>query len=195
MRTSKAMAEKLTTVPASPEVIARRRAAAIKAGLDPDLMPSLALEFIVAEPEPDARQAERAADGAYLPQETRCLTDDEYAMLAPVLIDAPQSRISQRRLIDLILQYVVRGDSWAQLGNGERFTALREAVRRGRGKPCWQAVGRIADESFESPMREHVKRVATYTYSGDMTVLAKTGMRRIRKTVTTAVAGSRMLPR
>lgn len=116
-------------------------------------------------------------------------------MLAPVLIDAPQSRISQRRLIDLILLYVCRGDSWAQLGNGERFTALREAVRRGRGKPCWQAVGRIADESFESPMREHVKRVATYIYTGDMTVLAKTGMRRIRSTVTTPVAASRLLVR
>ena len=165
-----------------PEIVAQRRLAALRVGLDPDEISFLDRNWTaVAEPErfPEPRHAEKDSDGAYLPQSTRSLTDAEYALLAPVLIDAPQARITKRRLIDLLLTYVVEGKSWQQLGNGERFTALREAVRRGRGKPCWQAVGRIADESFESPMREHVQRIAAYIFSGDLTVLAKTGMRRI----------------
>lgn len=169
----------MSAMTSQPSDIEQRRAALqsiwANLGLAPDMCPEpLAVNAHPAPADPEEpRHAARDASGILLPQPWQDLTDAEFALLSPVLPDAPQSRITQRRFLDLIGSFVVEGTSWASIGAGERFTAVREKSRRERGRACWFSALRHVNESItDAARREQLTRVLRYIVDGDPSTLA-----------------------
>lgn len=175
-------APELIQIPAPAEVVAKREAAARKAGLDPAFMPSLAFDFVPVAAPPKAEAAETATGGIYRAATTRPISDIEHDQIKHLIPDAPGAKTSTRAMIDAALRFVVAGESWSQIGHGRRWPAVREKVRREREyrRDRWTDVLRASDLFDDLVFRAQFQRVARWVRDGDMRELAAGGHRRIR---------------
>lgn len=149
---------------------ARREAALRSVGISPeDMAPEVftAVELKQDPPPPPPNNPH----GLPNREPSRRLSDDEWSRIAHLLPDQPQASMTYRRWFDLMLEFVVAGKSWTQLGG--RDSGIRERVRRERGKRKWLDVGAAALRSFDdADFAEHVVRVCKWVHSGDVSVLA-----------------------
>lgn len=149
---------------------ARREAALRAAGIDPAIMAPEVLSAVELKPAPPPPSPANIHGLPYR-EPTRRLSDDEWNRIAHLLPDAAHASMTYRRWIDLMLEFVVAGKSWTQLGG--RDSGTRERVRRERGKRKWLDVAAVALRSFDdADFADHVVRVCKWVHSGDVSVMA-----------------------
>lgn len=158
--------------------LAQRREAARLVGLDPNTIAGLERDCtsapVIEKPEAsdDARATTPDVDGRLLPVDVRPLTDAEWSLLSDALPDRPNSKLSNRFILDCMLQFVCAGTPWSAIGFGSRWSAVREAVRRNRGRECWIRVAQIVAATFQEPQRGHVLRAIDYIHTGNQEALS-----------------------
>lgn len=150
--------------------IQRREMALRGAGIDPSIMaPEVftAVELKLDPPPPPPNNPH----GLPYREETRRTTDAEWSKIGRLLPDANNASLTNRRWLDMMLRFVISGDSWTKLGG--RDNGVREKRRRHRGDKRWDDAGNVALQTFDDiAFAEQVARTCRWITHNDVSVLA-----------------------